>query len=55
MRKERMRKATASVGGCTARPHPEAGLGDAHSAGPFNKHAELERDQDFCASVRTCR
>ena len=50
-----MREATRSVGGCTARPHPEVGMRYAHDAGPFNKHAELERDQILCASVRNCR
>jgi hypothetical protein len=27
----------------------------AHDAGPFNKHAELERDEILCASLRNCR
>ena len=46
MRKERMRKGHRECRWLHGTAASRGGMGDAHSAGPFNKHAELGHDQD---------
>ena len=51
MRKERMRKGHRECRWLHGTAASRGGMGDAHSAGPFNMHAELEPDQGLCASA----